>query len=230
MTAKIKKGDFVEVEYTGKVKEEGMVFDTTDEKLARKNNIFNERVSYGPVTICLGEHQILRGIDNYLEGKESGKKYNIDIPAEDGFGKKDAKLLKIVPTNIFTKQGILPQPGLQVNIDGMFGVIKTSTGGRTIVDFNHPLSGKDLSYEVEVKKVVTDDVEKIQSYISLTLNIKRSVIEVMVDNKNAKVKLPAKLPDKIVERLNEKLVKLTGLNSITFEQMERPPAKEIKKA
>ncbi len=230
MTDRLKTGDFVEVEYTGKIKEDGLVFDTTDEKVAKKNGLFNEKIPYGPVIICIGEHQILKGIDNYLEGKDAGKKYSIHISAEDGFGKKDAKLLKIVPTNVFTKQGIVPQPGLQVNIDGLFGVIKTATGGRTVVDFNHPLSGKELSYDVDVKRIVTDAVEKLQSYLSLALNLKKNSIEVVVDNKTAKVLLPAKLPEPIASKLGEKLARLTGLSGISFEQMERPPAKEIKQA
>jgi FKBP-type peptidyl-prolyl cis-trans isomerase 2 len=225
---RLRLGDFIEIEYTGKTKEEEIVFDTTDEKTAKSNNLFSERMTYGPVIICIGEHQVLKGIDDFLEGKEAGKKYKIEISAEDGFGKKDAKLLKIVPTNVFAKQRIMPEPGLQVNIDGAYGVIKTVTGGRTIVDFNHPLAGKELSYEINVRKVVTDAAEKLQSFISLAFNMKKSAVEVTIENDNAKVKLPVKLPDEIAKKLSEHLVKLTGLKGISFEHAERPAAKEAK--
>ena len=47
----------------------------------------------------------------------------------------------------FKKQNIIPYLGLQVNIDGILGIIRTVTPGRAIIDFNHPLSGKNLIYK-----------------------------------------------------------------------------------
>ena len=64
--AAIKKGDFVEVEYTGKTKTDKIVFDTTDEKTAKKSDIHSERMEYGPVVVCIGENQILGGLDEEL--------------------------------------------------------------------------------------------------------------------------------------------------------------------
>ena len=150
----IKKHDFVELEYTGKLKDSGMIFDTTDEGIAKKENIYNKNMIYGALVICVGEAQILKGLDEQLEGKEIGKQITVDISPEQGFGKKDASLLKLVPMTLFKKQDIMPMPGLQVNIDGAIGTIRTVTGGRIIVDFNHPLSGKYLIYEVKVNKKI----------------------------------------------------------------------------
>ncbi len=62
MNVKIK--DFIEIEYTGKLKAEDIIFDTTDEKLAKENNIHQENSNYGPTIICLGENQILKGLDD----------------------------------------------------------------------------------------------------------------------------------------------------------------------
>ena len=74
--SKIKKHDFIEIEYTGKL-EDGGVFDTTSEKVANENHIHNPQMKYGPVVICIGEHQVLKGIDDFLLDKEAGKDYNI---------------------------------------------------------------------------------------------------------------------------------------------------------
>ncbi|MFS6939009.1 hypothetical protein ACDX33_11095, partial [Neisseria animaloris] len=74
--------------------------------------------------------------------------------AEEAFGKRQVNLIKLVPTNIFTKQNMTPVPGLHVNLDGIYGVIRSVSGGRTIVDFNHPLSSHDLVYEVDIKRIV----------------------------------------------------------------------------
>ncbi|EFK97351.1 peptidylprolyl isomerase FKBP-type, partial [sediment metagenome] len=49
------------------------------------------------------------------------------------------------------KDSIRPMPGLPVNIDGMYGIIRTVAGGRVIVDFNHPLSGKEIVYNSKLK-------------------------------------------------------------------------------
>ena len=61
---KVKKGDFVELEYTGKIKLMNKVFDTSDQKIAKTNDIYNEKMKYGPITICIGEKNVLQGLDS----------------------------------------------------------------------------------------------------------------------------------------------------------------------
>ena len=134
----INKHDFLELEYSGKIKDTDDVFDTTVEKVAKDNNIFNSNIKYGPVIICVGEHQVITGLDEELIGKDLGK-YTINIPMEKAFGKKDGKLLKLIPLRKFKKEKIQPMPGLQVQVDESTGIVKTVSGGRVIVDFNHPL-------------------------------------------------------------------------------------------
>jgi len=95
------KGEFIEVEYTGKLKENNEVFDTTDEKTAKEAKIHSPKQEYGPVIICLGEQQLLAGLEEELEGKELNKEYNIELPAEKAFGRKDAKLIITSLQNIF---------------------------------------------------------------------------------------------------------------------------------
>jgi len=202
---KISKKDFVEIEYTGKLKEENVIFDTTDEKVAKENNL-NANASYGPAIICIGEEQLLKGIDKNLEGKETGKEYDIEIKPEDAFGKKNAKLIQLIPTNKFKQQNIQPMPGMQLNIDGMVGTIKTVSGGRTLVDFNHPLSGKELVYKIKINKKVTDDKEKLTGYLKLSLGTKDFDIE--INNNNAKVSLKKEIPKEAQENLSKKITEL----------------------
>ena len=200
----IKEKDFIEIEYTGKLKEDGFIFDTTSAEIAKENNLFDEKKIYKPIVICVGEAQILQGLDKELIGKELNKSYTIELEAEKAFGKKNAKLLKLVPTNIFRKQRIEPMPGLQVNVDGMFGIIKTVTGGRTIVDFNHPLSGKDVSYDVKVNKLITDPVQKLKSFITLELGLK----DLKVELKEQTATIELNLPEQIKESFEKKLLEL----------------------
>ena len=202
----VRKKDFIEVEYTGRLKQGDIVFDTTDESLAKKANIFSKRMAYGPIIVCLGEGQLLKGLEKELEGKEAGKEYKICLSPEDAFGKKDAKLIKMIPAAAFRKQNIIPEPGMQVNIDGVLGIIKTASGGRCLVDFNHPLSGKDVVYDVKIKRIVTDDKEKIKSYLALMFNNK----DVNVELKDGKAEVMVKndLPAEIQESIKNDVKRL----------------------
>jgi FKBP-type peptidyl-prolyl cis-trans isomerase 2 len=201
----IKKNDFVEVEYTGKIKEDDIVFDTTDEKTAKENNLHAAKMEYGPVVVCIGEKQILEGLEEELEGKETGKEYTIELGPENAFGKKDVKLIRMIPVSAFRKQAIDPQPGLQVNVDGVMGLIRRCGGGRCLVDFNHPLSGKDIVYKIKVNKIVTDDKEKVKSYLRLVLGPK---VKVELKEGTAEVKVEKEIPKEIKENIEKKIIEL----------------------
>jgi peptidylprolyl isomerase len=193
MADKTKKGDFVEIEFTGMVKDGNSIFDTTDAALAKKEGFHDPKQQYGPKIVCLGQGQLIKGLDEFAIEKDIGKDYEVAISPEDGFGKKSAKLLKLVPTNIFTKDNIRPMPGLPVNIDGMYGVIRTVTGGRVIVDFNHPLASKELVYKFKITKVITDDKEKLSSFLSMEMGIKNEDVSFDSQTKTAKVKVKKKI-------------------------------------
>jgi len=209
----IKKHDFVEIEYTGKLKEENVIFDTTDEKVAKENNLHDH--DYGPVVVCVGEEQLLKGIDKNLEGKEIGNEFEVEIMPEDSFGNKDAKLIQLIPTTKFKQQNIQPMPGMQLNIDGVVGTIKTVSGGRTLVDFNHPLAGKELSYKIKINKKITDDKEKLRGYLKLSLGTKDFDAE--INDNNAKIKLKSEIPKKAEEILKNKIIELVpNIKNIEF--------------
>ena len=198
----VKKGDFVEVEYTGIIKEDNLIFDTTDMEVAKANGLYNEKMEYGPVVVCLGEGQLLEGLEVELGGKEIGKDLTIELTAEKAFGKKDAKLIRMIPYSSFKKQNIEPQPGMQVNVDGVLGIIKTAAGGRCLVDFNHPLSGKDILYKIKINRIVTDNAEKIKSYLKLNLNLKSNVT---ITEDAAEIKIKKEIPKEISGDIEKKL-------------------------
>ena len=162
---KTKRRDFVEIDYTARIKENNLVFDTTVEIIAKENNVHDKNVNYHAVIVCLGERELIPGLDEFLIGKETNEEYDVEIGPKDAFGEKDAKLYHLVNTNKFLRQKIRPYPGMQVNIDNMFGIVKTVSGGRTMVDFNHPLAGKYVIYKVKINKIVEDVNEKISAYL-----------------------------------------------------------------
>ncbi len=225
--AKIKKGDFIEIEYTGRIKG-GVVFDTTKEDVARQQGIYNKNASYKPITLCVGESHLLKGIDEQVEGKEPGK-HSFQVPPEKGFGKKSPKLLQLISTSKFRSQGVMPVPGMQVNIDGIAGIVKTVTGGRTIVDFNHPLAGKDIEYEVEIKRIVTDEKEKVDALLNL---MGLSEFETVVASESAEITLKGELPDDVKEKITQEIIRLTSIKAValnTAAPAEKPSEKGTQK-
>ena len=227
----IKKGDFIEVEYTGKLKDDNGVFDTTSKAVAEENNIYNPQAAYGPVTVVIGEKHLIAGLDEEMIGKEVGKDYSITLPCEKAFGKRDAKLLQLVPTNRFKKENINPMSGMQVNIDGALGVIRSVSGGRTIVDFNHPLASRDVIYEVAIKRIVEDTSEKVKNFVSLKLSLKPESINVTFADGKALVTLKAKLPGQIEQGLSDNVKRLISeVKSVEFkEKKDKKGSEETKK-
>lgn len=217
---KIKKYDFIELDYIGKIKELNKIFDLTNEEAAKKNNLYNPNIKYSSIIICVGLGSLVKGLDDALIGKEE-KQYIIELTAENAFGKKDPKLMKLVPTNIFKKQNIIPVPGLQINIDGLMGTIRTVSGGRTIIDFNHPLSGKNLIYEVDIKRILKEDKEKIKAFLEPYIEEPKFELKESVLAINSEIKKPiqAEITKKIKEIFPEiKTINFSDKESSTQKQ------------
>ena len=204
MTETIQLHDFIELDYTGKLPD-GMVFDTTSAEVAKKNGFYSEKAKYGSAVICVGEQQILPGLDNKLLNQEVGKELHFRLLPEEAFGKRDIKKVKIVPMSTFIEHKMNPQPGLQIEVDGEMGTITRIASGRVIVNFNHPLAGKEVNYEVKVKRKLIDNKEKITAFLNNVLRIPKDKIMVQVEGEKAKVELPWNMPEQLIEVFNKKL-------------------------
>lgn len=204
----INKKDFVEIEYTGRLKESNEVFDTTDEKTAKEAQIWSDKGEYKPVVICIGEAHILKGIDEFLEGKEPSV-HKIELSAEKAFGKKDPKKIIMIPSNKFAEQGIKPVPGLRLNIDGFVGTVKTVTGGRCVVDFNHPLAGRDVVYDLKINKIVADKKAQVEALLKVLLGIREPKVE--LKEKKATITFPAEAPQQLLDELGKKIKELVDI-------------------
>lgn len=161
----LKNGDFVEIEYIAYDKDSGGIFDLTSEEMAKKEGIYDPKAKYGVLVVCIGEGFVLRGLDEALLGKDEGEECEVEIGAEKGFGKRDSKLMKLLSVSIFKKENVRPFPGLRVNLDGLIGTVRSVSGGRIIVDFNHPLAGHNLLYKVKIGKIIKDKQKKLDSLI-----------------------------------------------------------------
>ncbi|NJE10217.1 peptidylprolyl isomerase [Thermococcus sp. MAR1] len=239
---KVQKGDVIRLHYTGKVKETGEIFDTTFEDVAKEAGIYSEKGIYGPVPIAVGAGHVLGGLDEQLEGLEVGKKYELVIPPEKGFGKRDPKLIKTFTLGQFRRQGIYPFPGMPVEIETesgrkLKGKVMTVSGGRVRVDFNHPYAGKHLVYEVEIVEKIEDPIEKVKALIELRMpRVDTEKVIIEVGEKDVTVDFGQLLNevDKntlvLGEILLESDLKFIGYEEVTFkpsvDELLKPPEEE----
>ncbi len=212
----IKENDFIEIEYTGKLADGGAVFDTTFADVAKKAGFFDEKAAYGPAIICVGKRHLIAGLDKELVGKEVGKSYTFKVGPDDAFGRKSAKLIQLISTAKFRQQNMVPHPGLQVNIDGIVGTVRSVTGGRTIVDFNHPLSGREVVYDVTVKNAITDTTEKVKAMLKL-IGIAPGLVGISIADGNASLEFPQEVPAELKKDVEEKLkASIPELKAVSF--------------
>jgi peptidylprolyl isomerase len=161
----VKPGDFLLVNYTLKVKESGETVDTTYDAVAKDTHLHREDSTYGPRFIILGEGWLPKGLEDSLVGLDTGKQTTVELPPDKGYGTRDPAKMRLVPLRRFREQGV-PSPGAQIELDGRAATVRAVGAGRVQVDYNHPLAGRTLIYEVSIEKVLEDDTEKVLNIIS----------------------------------------------------------------
>ncbi len=165
MVMALQKGDFVLIDYIAKVKETSEVFDTTIEETAKKERLYKEGEIYEPKLVVIGEGWVLKALDESLTTMEISKTTSVEIPSEKAFGERDPEKVKRVPLRQLTAKGITPTLGMRVEYDGKMATVRTLGAGRVLLDFNPPLAGKTLIYEVTVQKKLETQQEKISALI-----------------------------------------------------------------
>ena len=149
----------------GRVKETGEVFDTTVEEVAREERLYKEGEIYEPKLVVAGEGWVLKALDESLLNFEVGKTSTVEIPPEKAFGPRDPEKVRLVSLRRLTARGITPQLGMRIEVGGKLATVRTMGSGRVQLDFNPPLAGKTLVYEVTVEKKLETKAEKITSLI-----------------------------------------------------------------
>ncbi|TDA28298.1 MAG: peptidylprolyl isomerase [Archaeoglobi archaeon] len=177
-------GDFVRISYTAKL-EDGKVIDTTDPEIAKKEGIFNENARYGDIYAVLGEGHILKGLEEDIIGKEVGYKGVVVVPPEKGFGNYDASKKDSFSITRFRER---PQVGQRVRVGDKVGTVERIVGRRVIVDFNHPLAGKNITFEYEIKEKLEKVEDKLKALFVIHTGV--DVKKVVLENDKAIVEVP----------------------------------------
>ncbi len=150
---KVNKDSTVDVDYEGRT-DDGKLFDTSKLDLAKKEGIFHEEREYAPLHATLGQGMLIKGFEEGLIGMEEGQEKTINIKAQDAYGEKRPELLKSFPKDPEKDKDLKEGMVVIVNIQERqvpAQVIEVSDN--ITLDFNHPLAGKDLIFNLKVLKI-----------------------------------------------------------------------------
>ncbi len=106
-----------------------------------------------PATFKVGDGNLLPGFEQQLYGFKAGDKRTLQVAPEQGFGQHNPQNVQVMPRSQF--EGMELSEGLLVIFNDaanseLPGVVKTFDERQVTVDFNHPLAGKVLTFEVEI--------------------------------------------------------------------------------
>lgn len=206
----LQKNDFVEIEFTGRIKD-GEIFDSNiKEDLEKVHEGHEHEIKAEPFIFCLGQGMFLPGIDDFLIGKpDTPAIYEVPLSSEKAFGKRDPRLIQRIPLKLFNEQRLNPVPGFMFNFDGRIGRVLASSGGRVIVDFNNPVAGKDVIYKIKLLKKIDDENEKAKALIKFffqqNLNFEIKDKRIILEAEKPLVDFVKLFKDKFKEILNLEL-------------------------
>lgn len=114
-----------------------------------------------PLYYLHGAGNLIAGMEEGLEGKTEGDKFELKISPDKGYGEKDPTMTQKVPRSAFGDQEV--KKGMKFSTDRGAVVTVTEIGLDSItVDANHPLAGVELNFDVEVMEVRNATAEEIQ--------------------------------------------------------------------
>ena len=185
----LKDGDIVTLDYEGRT--EGILFDTTLEKVAKKEDAVVENRKYTPITVVVGDGRLVPGLENDLKKAKIGKVTEVKIAPEDAYGPRDTKLIETMSVAKFRR--VCPDAkgyvGEEITMDGRPGTLANVYGSRVRVDFNPPLAGKELVFKYTVKSIVKKPVDVIHALFTMEYPADED-FEVKVEKGVAQIKLP----------------------------------------
>jgi len=159
------KGSLILVDYTAKVKDTDVVFETTIEAEAKKHSIHDANVKYQPKLVSVGESWVIKGLDEALANSKVGDKTSVEVTPDKGFGERDSGKVRMIPLRKLGEDADKVSVGDTIEIDQKTGIIRFIGSGRVQVDYNHRFAGKTILYDVNVLKALETDDEKINGLL-----------------------------------------------------------------
>ncbi|MEX2476063.1 peptidylprolyl isomerase [Marinobacter sp.] len=135
----IDKGTRVTLNFALKF-EDGEVVDSTFDKT--------------PATLEIGDENLPENFEAYLMGMTAGESKSVQVPPEKGFGQHNPNNVQVFKRHEFSADMVL-EAGVMISFadarqQELPGMVSRVEGDEVEVDFNHPLAGRTLTFEVEI--------------------------------------------------------------------------------
>lgn len=141
--AQVKQGDTVTVNYTGKLSD-GTIFDSS--------------IGRHPIQFTMGKGQLIAGFEKAVLGMAAGDKKIVVIPCAEAYGpKQESSIVKVERKNLPPDLDAQIGQRLELTQEDDSTILVTVTGASETsltLDANHPLAGKDLTFELELVSIV----------------------------------------------------------------------------
>ena len=140
---KPKKGDKVGIHYTCKL-EDGTVADSSN--------------GTDPIEFTLGKGEVIKGLEEAVMGMKVGQSKSVNVPPDKAYGLRHEDWALDVPRNKMP-DGIKAEAGVCLEIPREDGSSSTAavthiSESSVTLDFNHPLAGKELIFDVSLLEIV----------------------------------------------------------------------------
>lgn len=165
-------GDWVLIDYTGRLASDNSIVETTSEEVAKKEDVYYEKASYEPSLVILGKETTLKGIEDALLQMKAGESKQLELAPDVAFGSRDPSLTRVMSVGEFRRRNVDPVPGMMVDLDGHRAMVKSVTSGRVTVDLNHPFAGEKLKYDLKLVEVLSEPEKRAKALLSSSMRIK----------------------------------------------------------
>lgn len=181
----------VYLDFVAKTRDDGIVYDTTLLEVAKAEGLFRENDRYEPALVVVGWNWLLSAVEDELVGMKVGESKTIEVPPEKGAGLRDPNKIKLVAKVKLAKQGAKGYKGEEIKFGNERGIVTADLGRRVRVDFNSPFAGKTLIYDVTIKEIVSDKIEKLKAVLKRRIpGIPEDRYSITMSKKVVTVELP----------------------------------------
>ena len=121
-----------------------------------EGNVVDSNVGREPLEFTFGKGEIIPGLESRIANMSEGEEASVAVPAVEAYGEYNEEAMQKLPKN--QVEGIELSVGLPLQGQGPDGnpiqvVVKEILDNEVVIDFNHPLAGKELNFKISILSI-----------------------------------------------------------------------------